>query len=273
MSFFPIRHFLMFHFSFRHFLLCAALIAPVHAHAQTQTPTNANASSMLAQAKTEGAPLREGDSVLFRFRAPADAVKVFVAGSFNEFALNQNGAVTDEKFAMTPAGDGLFFIRALVDEKVEQYKFVVLDKAGQFTWVSDPFVKETDADGNSTLDFGKIERVPASTKREGAPLRANGEAVFRFRAPAEATKVFLAGTFNAFANANEGTVVDEAFAMTRDENGVYSKSVNIGNSVEKYKYVWVDKDGVFHWVSDPFVKATDADGNTTLDFSRIERTP
>ncbi len=263
----------MFHFSFRSLWLCAALLAPLCAQAQTPIPTVANTPTLPAQAKIEGPPLREGDSVLFRFRAPLDAVKVFVAGSFNEFALNQNGAITDERFAMQAAGDGLFFARALVDEKVEGYKFVVLDKAGQFLWTPDPFVKEVDADGNSTLDFGKIERLPASMKREGAPLRENGEVVFRFRAPAGATKVYLAGSFNGFANANEGVIVDEAFAMTRDENGLYSKRVNIGNSVEKYKYVWVDKNGKFTWISDPFVRATDADGNTTLDFSRIEQAP
>jgi len=254
---------------------CAALLVPACAHAQTPpapSAARANASAVVAppQAK-EGAPLREGDSVLFRFHAPANTVKVFVAGSFNEFALNQNGAVTDDKFALTKAGDGFFWTRALVDPKVEQYKYVVLDTFGGFSWVADPFVKETDKDGNSTLDFGKIERLPASLTREGAPLRDGDAVVFRFRAPSEAMKVFLAGSFNGFANPQEGVVSDEAFAMTRGADGLYSKRVVIGATTEKYKYVVLGKNGGFTWVADPFVKATDADGNTVVVFSQIER--
>ncbi len=225
------------------------------------------------EAKQEGAPLREGDAVLFRFHAPANTAKVFLAGSFNGYANNTNGVVTEDKFALTPAGNDLFWTRALVDSKTEAYKFVVLDKAGNFNWVAEPFVKEADKDGNSTLDFGKIECLLASLTREGAPLRQGDTVLFRFRAPANTAKVFLAGSFNGFANPQDGVVKDEAFAMTLGEDGLYSKSVRLGNSTEKYKYVVLGKDGQFTWLPDPLVKATDADGNTVVDFSQIERAP
>ena len=52
-------------------------------------------------------PLRDGEPFLFRFHAP-EARNVFLAGCFNAWASNDNGAVRDLGFAMQPAGDGLW---------------------------------------------------------------------------------------------------------------------------------------------------------------------
>lgn len=261
----------MFNAHFRIFTLCAALLAPCVAH---QTPANAAPAqgvTTFPEAKQEGPPVRDGERILFRFHAPSDAVKVFLAGSFNAYANNQDSKITDEQFAMTKAGDGFFWTRVFVEPKTQQYKYVVQDKNGQFNWLSDPQVNGTDADGNSVLDFSKVARITASPDREGAPLRDGEQVLFRFHAPADAVKVFLAGSFNNYGNNQDSVVSDEAFAMTQDKNGLYTKRVALGTTIEKYKYVVVSKDGKSTWVADPEVKAVDEDGNTVIDFGKIER--
>ena len=262
----------IFNSKLRVLLLCGCLLAPACAWAQAPTATNAaraDAPTPPAQAKQEGPPVRDGERILFRFHAPSDAVKVFLAGSFNDYANNQNSVITDDAFAMTKAGDGFFWTRVFVEAKTQQYKYVVQDKNGQFNWLADPQVNETDANGNSVLDFSKIGHLPASPDREGAPLRDGEQVLFRFRAPAGTAKVFLAGSFNNYGNNQNSVVSDEAFAMTRDKNELYTKRIALGATTEKYKYVVVNKDGTT-WVADPEVKAVDADGNTVLDFGKIE---
>ena len=253
-------------------MLCAVTAVPLCARAQTPAPATPVVAP--APAKQDGPPLRDGDAVLFRFHAPAGAEKVFLAGSFNNYADNVNGAVTDPKFALNDAGDGYFWTRALVEPKREQYKFVVLGRDGQFTWLPDPNVATADADGNSVLDFGEIGRLPLAATGEGAPVRLpNGEVLFRFRAPADAQRVFLAGSFNGFADNQNGAVSGEKYALLREANGLYTKRESIGAATEKYKFVVLDKTGKYLWLADPNVRATDADGNTVVDFSKIERLP
>ena len=250
-------------FSLRALALGAVLLAPLGAWAQTAPPETAQA----------GPPLREGARVLFRFHAPAGAQKVFLAGSFNNWADNQNGAVTDDKFALAKTGDGFYWTSVAVEPKVEQYKFVVRKADGQWDWLADPQVAATDAQGNSVLDFGKIGRLAPSANRQGAPLRAGDQVLFRFQAPADAVKVYLAGSFNNFADNENGVVRDEKFAMTPLPNGLYTKRETIGATTEKYKFVVVNQDDQTTWVADPNVALADANGNSVVDFGAIERLP
>ena len=259
-------------------LLCGVLCGAASplSRARADEASNDQASSLIAalpQAAQDGAPLRDGERVLFRFRAPADAQKVFLAGSFNGYADNVNGAIGDDKFALTDAGDGHYFARVFVKPDLEQYKFVVLDKSGQFNWISDPNVAPTDNDGNSVLDFSQIGRIPATSNRQGPPVRAGEAALFRFRAPADAQKVFLAGSFNNYADNENGVVSDEKFAMTPGANGLFTKRFALGNTTEKYKFVVVNRAGETVWMNDPNVEATDDDGNSLVDFGKIEKLP
>ncbi|BCM94396.1 hypothetical protein IAD21_06303 [Abditibacteriota bacterium] len=117
-----------------------------------QSPT----ATIPSVAQQEGPPVRVGTQVVFRFRAPQGTTKVYLAGSFNNFADNKEGAVTDERFAMTPLGNDLWFKKIPVEAKVEKYKFVVVGQDGRFNWVSDPHVPYVDGDGNSVVDFSTI---------------------------------------------------------------------------------------------------------------------
>ncbi len=251
-------------------VLCGGVLSPL---APARADEESSVAAAPAQATQDGAPLRDGERVLFRFHAPANAQKVYLAGSFNGYADNVNGAIGDDKFALTDAGDGHYFARVFVKPDVERYKFVVLDKNGQFNWLSDPNVAPTDNDGNSVLDFSQIGRIPATSKRQGPPVRAGEDALFRFRAPAGAQKVFLAGSFNNYADNVNGAIGDDKFAMTPDANGLYLKRVNISDTTENYKFVVVNQAGETVWMNDPNVEATDDNGNSVVDFGKIENLP
>ena len=250
--------------------LCGGVLSPLSV---ARADEESSVAAAPLQATQDGPPLRDGERVLFRFHAPDSAQKVFLAGSFNNYADNVNGAVGDEKFAFTDAGDGRYFARVFVKPDVESYKFVVLDKNGQFNWISDPNVAATDNDGNSVLDFGKIGRIAATASRQGPPVRAGDEVLFRFRAPVGTQKVYLAGSFNNYADNENGVVSDEKFALTPDANGLYTKRVNLGNTTENYKFVVVNKAGQTTWLPDPNVEATDDNGNSVVDFGKIEKLP
>ena len=256
------------------FLACGASLLLSGAFAPALVARADETKVAASSVQQPGPPVRDGERVLFRFHAPAGAQQVFLAGSFNNYADNVNGAVTDPKYAMTAAGGGDYYIRALVKPEFGNYKFVVRNQNGDFDWLADPQVPTLDKDGNSVLDFSQIASLPPSADREGTPLRADGgEVLFRFRAPAGTQKVYLAGSFNNFADNENGVVSDEKFALTPDANGLYTKRVNIGDTTEKYKFVVVDKDGQTNWMSDPSVEATDEDGNSVVNFGAIEKLP
>lgn len=246
--------------------------------AQAQEPNTQGTDTIVVPdaAKSEGPPLRDGDKVLFRFRAPSRATKVFVAGSFNKFAANKDGKISDDKYAMTPAGNGMYFLSLPAELKEQQYKYVFVDAAEKFTWVPDPQVKQPEKGANTVLDFAKLRSVEEDRafakieKQDGPPLRDGDRVLFRFGAPAHTDLVYLAGSFNNFANNKGGVVTDDQFAMTSADGNRWFKWVLVDPKIEKYKFVVIDQDGASRWKADPQGTELDARGNTVVDFSKIE---
>lgn len=126
-----------------------------------------------AAATKDGPPVRDGERVLFRFRAPANAARVYLAGSFNAWARNNAGTVTNQRFAMRPVGGGLWYAWVILQPQTYQYKYVVVGKDGKSQWVSDPNVKAVDASGNTVLDVSTLPRQDSASPLPGQkPLRA-----------------------------------------------------------------------------------------------------
>lgn len=109
-----------------------------------------------ALAHQDGPPVADRDRVLFRFRAPESTRRVYLAGSFNGWANNSGGHVSDARFAMKPSGGGIWFARISVSAQAHQYKYVVEDANGEQKWVPDPFVADRTSDGNSVFDFSRL---------------------------------------------------------------------------------------------------------------------
>lgn len=119
------------------------------------------------EAHLDGPPLRQGDRVLFRYCAPANTRKVYLAGSFNGFARNAGGRVNDERFAMLPAGKNRWYRWAEIHNGTHRFKFVVLNDSGRFDWISDPHLTARDPEGNTILNVTGLKSIPAEPLSRG----------------------------------------------------------------------------------------------------------
>lgn len=102
-----------------------------------------------------GAPKILKKGVLFTFESK-NADKVYLAGSFNNWADNDNGKVTSAKFEMQKGKGGIWYKVAELKPGVYKYKFVVADSRGNCEWHPDPFVDKKDGDKNSLLDLSNL---------------------------------------------------------------------------------------------------------------------
>jgi 1,4-alpha-glucan branching enzyme len=92
-------------------------------------------------------PQRTERGMLFQLFAP-DAFSVYLAGNFNQWAVNNDGLVSSPQYAMEgPDSNGVWRAEVSVPAGEAHYRFVV---DGDH-WVADPNVDETDKDGNSVL--------------------------------------------------------------------------------------------------------------------------
>ncbi|MEI8387121.1 MAG: glycogen-binding domain-containing protein [Verrucomicrobiota bacterium] len=121
-------------------------------------------------AREEGPPVRVGDRVLFRFRAP-DAKKVYLAGSFNGFAQNHAGHVSSDRFAMQPLPDGMWYRWASLGPGTYTYKYVAESENGGQSWLTDPHGQATGNDGNSVLQLPVADPAAAPQNEKGRALK------------------------------------------------------------------------------------------------------
>ncbi|MBN1899346.1 MAG: glycogen-binding domain-containing protein [Spirochaetes bacterium] len=202
-------------------------------------------------------PAKVQKGVKFIFRTDKNASKVYLAGDFNDWAKNDGGKVTDDTFLMTKVRAGLF-------EKVEQlsagqhaYKFVV-----EGEWQADPAVKATDKDGNSLIfiaENGDVCAYPDPLTL--APKKLKNGIQFSFFA-VDASKVYLAGSFNNWANNDNGNVTGKEYEMKKKKDGIWVKTIKLSPGEYKFKYViGGSPEG---WRSDPASQELDQDGNSIL---------
>jgi hypothetical protein len=117
------------------------------------------------EALEDGPPVRIGDRVLFRFRAPEGAAQVHLAGSFNSWAQNNAGRITSERFAMRDAGGGRWFRWADLSPGEHAYQYVVADGEGGFDWLPDQHIDRRNAEGHSILVLPATETAPPGPAR------------------------------------------------------------------------------------------------------------
>jgi hypothetical protein len=107
----------------------------------------------------DGALIRYGDRVLFRFQAPQGTRRVYLAGNFNDWARNQDGKITHLRSAMQPGDSDLWtqWVRWDGEGEAIAYQYVVEGASGQQRWCPDPHVSSRDGDGNTRLEWNVIE--------------------------------------------------------------------------------------------------------------------
>lgn len=233
----------------------------------TTTPLIARACAALLAAIAWAAmdaraelPVATSSGILFRCRAPG-AATVYLAGSFNNWADNDDGRIVDDTFRMEgPDADGLFTKVVRLEPGAYRFQFAVDGRKGQ--WFVPPEIEELDADSNGVIRIAHDGAVVVRRARhpEWQPRPAQDGVRFRFYAP-EAHLVYLAGSFNQWARNREGLVSDPRFAMDGPAaDGTWSARVRLPAGSHAYQFV-IDGD---RWVRDPNEPQGDAQNHSVV---------
>jgi len=107
--------------------------------------------------------------------------------------------------------------------------------------------------------FSVFYSLGPTLAQAAAPKRVKGGVLFTYSNP-KAKTVHIAGSFNNWADNEEGKVKGRKFLMSKGKKGVWRKRINIGGGKHTYKYVINGTD----WLADPSVERTDQDGNSVL---------
>lgn len=112
-----------------------------------------------------GPPQRDDSGILFRFQPAAhlDVANVYLAGSFNKWAKNDDGRISNKRFAMRRAPSGIWYRYEDLAAGDYAYQYVVETEAGDMVWVADEFTSDRDTDGNTLLVVEALDFHTGST--------------------------------------------------------------------------------------------------------------
>lgn len=204
-------------------------------------------------------PRETAEGVVFSCFAP-DAQQVYLAGDFNAFARNRGGQITDTRFAMSgPDANGVFRKTVPLPPGLYRYKFAIPGSA--WTWFAPDYATQRDQDGNAYLvvDGTPDPDPPAVSAR--AAYATNGLVHFELFAP-DATIVYLAGSFNHWADNRDGRVINLRYALRGpDAHGVWRIALPLPQGRHAYQFVL---DGTT-WISDPNTPGTAPDHHSFVE--------
>jgi 1,4-alpha-glucan branching enzyme len=205
-----------------------------------------------AGARSE-APFATTSGVLFRCQAPG-AGRVYLAGSFNNWAHNDDGRITDDTFLMKGPDDAGYFHKVVpLPAGTYMFQFAVEGRKGR--WFVPDEIEERDRDGNGVIRIAHDGQViTRRTRRPDWQPQITPEGVrFRLFAP-EAHMVYLAGSFNNWADNREGLVSHPRFAMRGPTaDGLWMAVIKLPPGSHAYQFV-VDGD---RWLRDPNERQAD----------------
>ena len=218
-----------------------------------------NASVTPPQGK-ELAPTKTADGILFKCVYPGTSA-IYLAGDFNSWANNQNGAITDAGSKMTgPDDKGLYSMTVKIAPGDHQLKFCADGAADR--WFAPDWAVDHDTDGNAVIhvtDDG-VPLLKSQVNAAWAPVQKSGKVTFRLYLP-PANSVAIAGDFNAWANNKDGTVSDASFQMKKGDDDVWSIDVTIPTGHHVYQFV-IDGN---KWQLDPNGAGKDDQNHSTIE--------
>lgn len=184
------------------------------------------------------------EGVLFQCHAPG-ATRVFLAGSFNQWAQNRGGIIQDHAFAMEgPDAQGVFRKVVRLDPGIHRYKFAI-DQSPPL-WFIPEYTLHRDEDQNALIIVDPAPDSPRQPRIAQAPRQSSQGVQFELFAP-HAAIVFLAGEFNQWANNRSGAVHDLRFAMRGpDEHGIWSAAVPLPPGRHRYQFVLEGRVWIFN---------------------------
>lgn len=199
------------------------------------------------------------EGVEFQCRAPG-AFRVFLAGDFNGFAHNRNGRIEDTQFAMKgPDSNGVFRKTVVLAPGLYRYKFAI--EGAEWTWFAPEYELQRDQGGNAYLVVsGSPDPAPRAVGAR-TPWIEKGMVHFELFAP-EAYIVYLAGSFNNWADNHAGRVMDLRYVMRGpDAHGIWHASLPLGRGRHEYQFVINGNT----WIIDPLSSETTTDQHSVVE--------
>ncbi|HEV3271026.1 MAG TPA: glycogen-binding domain-containing protein [Candidatus Methylacidiphilales bacterium] len=208
-------------------------------------------------------PQKTDKGIVFKFSSPGSSA-VYLAGDFNSWANNTNGAISDPSCKMAgPDAQGVWNIVVKLDPGTHAFKFCVNGDAK--TWVTPDWAKDFDKDGNALIYVTKagepLLRNPVNS--DWQPKQSSGSVTFSFYDPA-AQSVYLAGDFNNWAENQNGLVTNSKYLMKKSDDGVWQATVTLPPGKHLYKFTI--NGGT--WSPDPNGAGTDDQANSIIQVTK-----
>ncbi|MGN0428240.1 MAG: alpha-amylase family glycosyl hydrolase [Agathobacter sp.] len=180
--------------------------------------------------------INEDGTVTFLYENEG-ASAVYLCGNMNDWA----SAIGNEKYAFSKNTDGVWTLTISLAPGSYEYKFVV-----DGSWITDPLNTKY-ANGNSAFVIkGTLTSPVINAPFVTFQLQDNGY-----------EKVALCGSMNGWGNA----INDGDYALTKNEDGVWSITLKLAEGAYSYKFV---TDGG-NWMVDPLNEEKDVYGNSVVD--------
>lgn len=206
-------------------------------------------------------PEASPEGIVFKVSAP-EATSVYLAGDFNSWAENTDAKISNDKYKLDgPDGEGVFKKTVAVPPGQHQLKFVINGDSDK--WFAPDWALETDQEGNAIFYVTESGQplLRTDVNPDWKPTVSEGVATFRVYRP-KAESVYLAGDFNNWANNQNGTVSEPAFAMEGpDDQGVWKAEAPLTPGRHTYKFI---VNGTL-WEADPNAAEKDEEGHSVIN--------
>ncbi|MCB2154971.1 glycogen-binding domain-containing protein [bacterium] len=207
------------------------------------------------------APKNTPGGIEFRVYAPGYRM-AYVAGSFNNWANHVNGQIRDGRYQMFVAPDHEFVRTIPIKQGVYQYMINLDGRADR--WLEGSSELPRDSSGHRYFTVTRSGLIAETADLAILPPRVTSDGMVEFRVYAPKTQsVYVAGSFNEWANNDQGTVTDADALMIPDANGMFSKKIELEPG--KYSFKYVLNGAADSWMSlDPNDLPRDLDSNSVF---------
>ncbi|WOO41788.1 hypothetical protein [Rubellicoccus peritrichatus] len=205
------------------------------------------ATASLGAASPKQIPVATEDGVLFEVKSPHNRT-IYIASSFNNWADNNEGEVSDDRYALERGKNGIWSKVFKLEPGRYTFKLVEEREAFDYWFIPDD-MPVVDEEGNAVFTVaanGDVYLGDGINKALSPKVDGN-RVTFQVWAP-DAGMIYLAGEFNNWAENDEGFVSMVGAQMQGpDDDGIWRKTVDLFSG--KYHYQFVI-DGQ-HWIRDP----------------------
>jgi hypothetical protein len=179
-------------------------------------------------------PSASRSGIEFRVYAPNYST-AYIAGNFNNWANHRGGTIRETQFQMYVAPNNEFMRVVPLPAGVYQYMICLDGRADR--WLPGSSALPQDETGMRYFTVTNRGTITELLELMPLPPRATPDGVeFRVYAPTTQS-VFLAGSFNEWAENDAGRVTKSDYAMRPDSSGLFTKTLKLEPGEYAFKYV------------------------------------